>query len=112
MFFTRMCGNAQVNPADCSLIQGRMGRPKLPLTPGAEGLVLSALSASLLPCGLSALCTSKHAPCVFGSWQLRPQYGEGATMATAATSSLELNVGMRVPHQQLVPPPATLQGAS
>lgn len=27
-----------VNPADISLIQGRMGRPPLPLTPGAEGL--------------------------------------------------------------------------
>ena len=29
-----------VNPADCSLIQGRMGRPPLPLTPGAEGTAL------------------------------------------------------------------------
>ena len=30
-----------VNPADCSLIQGRMGRPPLPLTPGAEGTALT-----------------------------------------------------------------------
>ena len=27
-----------INPADISLVQGRMGRPPLPLTPGAEGL--------------------------------------------------------------------------
>jgi NADPH:quinone reductase-like Zn-dependent oxidoreductase len=26
-----------INPADISLIQGRMGRPSLPLIPGAEG---------------------------------------------------------------------------
>ena len=29
-----------VNPADISLIQGRMGRPPLPLTPGTEGTSL------------------------------------------------------------------------
>lgn len=26
-----------INPADISLVQGRMGRPSLPLIPGAEG---------------------------------------------------------------------------
>ena len=29
-----------INPADISLIQGRMGRPSLPLIPGAEGGLL------------------------------------------------------------------------
>ena len=34
-----------VNPADISLIQGGMGRPPLPLTPGTEGRsLISCLS--------------------------------------------------------------------
>ena len=31
-----------VNPADISLIQGRMGRPALPLIPGTEGMAIHA----------------------------------------------------------------------
>ena len=52
-----------VNPADISLIQGRMGRPPLPLIPGTEGAHCPAgsLMASEQPATApSRMCCSKH----------------------------------------------------
>lgn len=55
-----------MNPADCSLIQGRMGRPKLPLTPGAEGLLpsISSLASGCLCVVPLPLCMAGlHSTC-------------------------------------------------
>lgn len=97
MFITRTFGNTQVNPADCSLIQGRMGRPKLPLTPGAEGLVHS--TPVCLAVALWLVRPLREQACTEGLRQLAAAspFGEVANVTNAATSSLANHRNVRVP---------------
>lgn len=122
MFITRTFGNTQVNPADCSLIQGRMGRPKLPLTPGAEGLVHS--TPVCLAAALWLVRPLREQACTEGLRQLAAAspFGEVANVTNAATSSLANHRNVRVPitskclhpalcrvHPEVAPDPLPLQ---
>ncbi|CAL8463669.1 g3203 [Coccomyxa elongata] len=64
-----------INPADISLIQGRMGRPSLPLVPGAEGVgVVQACGSNVkgLKPGQRVVCIPSKAWSALdgsGTWQ-------------------------------------------